>query len=80
MALQTVVCSYQLDFHSGTELMMQVKKLLIDDAHLSKVVDDKDSWFMWMEVLDVIYLQFSLTANSFGYHTTTSQYFQPFTL
>jgi len=46
MALQTVVCSYQLDFHSGTELMMQVKKLLIDDAHLSKVVDDKDSWFM----------------------------------
>jgi hypothetical protein len=31
---------------------MQIKELLFDDAYLSKVIDDKKSWFTHMEVLD----------------------------
>jgi hypothetical protein len=45
---------------------MQVKKLLFDDAYLSKVIDDKKSWFTQMEVLDLIYHQLFFTANSLG--------------
>jgi hypothetical protein len=56
---------------------MQVKKLLFDDAYLSKVIDDKKSWFTQMEVLDLIYHQLFFTANSLGWQTTTSQFFQP---
>jgi len=41
-----------MDSGSETELRMQVKELLFDDAYLSRVIDDKKSWFMWMEVLD----------------------------
>jgi len=76
-ARRTVVCSYQLDLHSETELQIQVKERLFDDAYLSKVVDDKRSFFTGMEVLDLIYHQFFLMANSLGRQPTTSQYFQP---
>ena len=62
---------------SETDLRIKVKELLLDDASLSKVVDDKESWFTRMDVLDLIYHQFFLTANSLGRHPTTSQYFQP---
>ena len=44
-ALRTVVRSYRLDVGSDTELRIKVKELLFDDAYLSKVVDDKKSWF-----------------------------------
>jgi len=76
-ARRTVVRSYRLDVGSETELRIKVKKLLFDDAYLSKVVDDKKSWFTRMEVLDLIYHQFFFTANSLGRQPTTSQYFQP---
>jgi hypothetical protein len=62
---------------SETELRIKVKELLFDDAYLSKVVDDKKSWFSWMEILDLIYHQFFFTANSSGCQPTTSQNFQP---
>ena len=62
---------------SETELRVKVQELLVDDAYLSKVVDDKKSWFTRMQVLDPIYQQFFLTANSLGCQLTTSQYFQP---
>jgi len=53
-AHQTGVHSYQLDLRSETELRIQVKELLSDDAYLFKVVDDKKSWFTRNEVLDQI--------------------------
>jgi len=62
---------------SETELRIKVKKLLFDDGFLSKVVDDKKSWFTRMEVLQRIYHRFFFTANSLGHQPTTSQYFQP---
>jgi len=40
-ARRTIVRSYQLDFGSETELPIQVKELLFDDAYLSKVIDEK---------------------------------------
>jgi len=67
-----------LDVGSGTEIWIKVKELLFDDTYLSKVVDDKKSWFMQMEVLDLIFHQFFFTANSWGRQPTTSQYFEPF--
>jgi len=62
---------------SETELQINVKTLLFDDAYLSKVVNDKKSWFTRMEVLDSIYHQFFFTTNSLGRQPTASQYFQP---
>jgi hypothetical protein len=62
---------------SDTELRITVKELLFDEAYLSNVVNDKKSWFMRMEVLDLIYHQFFFTANSLGRQPTSSQYFQP---
>jgi len=76
-AHRTVVRSYRLDAGSETELRIKVKELLFDDAYLSKVVDDKKSWFTRMEVLDFIYHQFFFTANSLGRQPTTLQYCQP---
>jgi len=58
---------------------MQITELLFDDAYLSNVINDKKSWFMWMDVLDLIYHQFFFTANSLGRQPTTSQLFQPLT-
>jgi len=66
-----------LDLGSETELQIKVKEFLFDDAYLSKVVNDKKSWFTLMEVLDLIYHQCFFTANSLGRQPTTSQYFQP---
>jgi hypothetical protein len=66
-----------LNSESETELRIKIKDLLFDDAYLSKVIDDKNSWFTQMEVLDLIYHQFFFTANSLGRHPTTSQFFQP---
>ena len=54
-ARRTVIRSYKSDLHSETELRIQVKELLFDDAYLSNLVDDKKSWFTQMEVLDLIY-------------------------
>ena len=65
-----------MDLRFETELRIQVEELLFDDAYLSKVVDDKKSWFIGMEVLDPIYHQFVFTANGLGRQPTTSQYFQ----
>jgi len=62
---------------SETELCIKLKELLFDDAFLSKVGDDKKSWFTRMKVLDLIYHQFPFTANSLGCQPTTSQYFHP---
>ena len=76
-ARRTIVRSYRLDLGSETELRIQVKELLFDDAYLSKVIEDKKSWFTRMEVLDLIYHQFFFTANSLGRQPTTSQFFQP---
>ena len=76
-ARRTVVRSYQLDVGFDTEPRFKVKELLFDDAYLSKVIDDKKSWFTRMEVLDLIYHKFFFTANSLGHQPTTSQYFQP---
>jgi hypothetical protein len=68
-----------LNLGSETELRIQVKKLLFDDAYLSKVINDKKAWFTWMEVLDLIYHQFFFTTNILGLQPTTSQFFQPLT-
>ena len=75
-ARQTIVRSYRLDVGSESELQIKVKELMIDDAYISKVVDDKKSWFMLMEVFDLIDHQFFFTANSLGHQPSTSQYFQ----
>jgi len=58
---------------------MQVKKLLFVDVYLSKVINDKKSWFMRIEQLDVIYHQFFFTANNLGRQPTTLQFFQSLT-
>jgi len=76
-ACRTVVCSYQLDVGSETELQIKVKELLFDDVYLSKVVNHKKTWFTRMEVFHLIYYQFFFTTNSLGRQPTTSQYFQP---
>jgi len=68
-----------LHLHSETELLIQVKELLFDNAYLSKVIDDKKSWFTRMEVLDLIYDQFFFTANTLGHQPSSTQYFQPLT-
>jgi hypothetical protein len=78
-ARRTIVRSYRLDLGSETELRIQVRELLFDDAYLSKVIDDKKLWYTRMEVLDLIYHQFFFTANSLGRQPTTSQFFQPLT-
>jgi len=73
----TGVRSYQLHFHSKTEICIQVKVLLFDNAYLSKVVNDKKSWFMRMKVHDLIYTQIFFILKSLGRLPTTSQYFKP---
>jgi len=78
-ACWTIVHSYRLDSESETELRIQVKEILFDDAYLSKVIDDKKSWFTWMEVFDLLYDQYFFTANSLGRQPTISQLFQPLT-
>jgi len=64
---------------SEIELQIQGKQLLFNNAYLSNVGDDKESWFTGMEVLDPIYDKCFLTANSLGRQPTTSQYFEPLT-
>jgi len=58
---------------------MQVTKHLFDHPYLSKVIDDKSSWFMHMEVPDLINTQFFFNTNSLEQQPTTSQFFQLFT-
>jgi hypothetical protein len=55
-ARRTIVCGYQLDLGSETELLIQVRELLFDDAYLLKVSNDKISWYTRMEVVDLIHL------------------------
>jgi hypothetical protein len=74
-----IVRSYSLDSGSGTDLQIQVKELLFDDASHPKVIDDKKAWFTRLDVLDLIYLQFFFTTNCLGQQPTTSQLFQPLT-
>jgi hypothetical protein len=76
-ACQTVVRTYRVDVGSVTEPQMKVKELRFDDAYLSKVVNDKKSWFIQMEVLDLIYHQLFFTTNSLWRQSTTSHNFQP---
>jgi len=59
---------------------MQVKDLLFDDDYLLKVINDKESWFLWIEVLEIIYNPLFFTANSLGRQPTTSWFFQHLTL
>jgi hypothetical protein len=61
-------------------LGINVKNLMLNDEYLSKVVDDKKSWFTPLDVLDLIYHQCFFTANSLGHKPTTSQYVQSNTL
>jgi hypothetical protein len=68
-----------LDLGSETDLRIQVKKLLFEDAYLSKVIDDKKAWFTRMEVLYLIYHHFFFTANSLGWQPSTLQFFQRLT-
>jgi len=63
-----------------TELRIQVKDLLFEDAYLFKVIEDKKSWFTRMEVLDFIYHQIFFIANSLGRQLITSEFFQPLAL
>jgi hypothetical protein len=77
---QTILHSYRLDLGSLTELLIQVEELQIDHANHSKVIDDTKSWFMWMEVLDLIYHQCFFTTNNMGRQPTASQLFQPLPL
>jgi hypothetical protein len=60
-----------------TDLLINVKDRLFNDSSLSKLVNDKKSWFTQMEVLDIIFHQFFFTANSLGCQPTTVQYFLP---
>jgi len=53
-----------------------LKKLLFDDAYHFQFVDDKKSWFMQMEELDLIYHQSFFPANSLGHQPPTSHDFQ----
>jgi len=76
-ARRTVVHSCRFDVGSETELPIKVKELLFDDPYLSKVINDKKSWFTQIDVLDFINHQFLFTTNSLGRQPTTSQYFQP---
>jgi len=39
---------------SETELRIEVNELLLDQSYLLKVMDDKNSWFTQMEMLDLI--------------------------
>jgi hypothetical protein len=79
-ACGTILRSDLLVFGSETELRIKIKELLIDNAYLSNVIDDKKYWFNRMELLDFIYHQCFLAANSLGRQRTTSQFFQPLTL
>ena len=54
-AHRTVHWSYSLDVGSETDLGITVKKLIIDDAYLCSVLNDKKSGFTHMEVVDLIY-------------------------
>jgi len=71
---RTFVRRYQLDLYSETQLQIQVKELLFEDAYLSKVVDNNKSWSTQMEVLHLIYHQSFFTANSMGWEPMISQY------
>jgi hypothetical protein len=42
---RTVACSHRLNVGSNPELQIWFEELLFDDAYLSKVVDNKKSWF-----------------------------------
>jgi len=75
-----MIGSYWLVVGSETELQIQVREILFDHAYLSKVIDDKKSWFTQMEVLDSFYHQYFFTANSLGWQPTTSQFVQPLSL
>jgi hypothetical protein len=68
-----------LDLRSETELQIQVEEHQFDYVYLSKVVEDRKSWFTQMEVLDLIYHQIFFTTNSLRRQPRTSQYFQPLT-
>jgi len=76
-AQQTVARSDLLDLGSQNVLQIKVIELLFDNVYLSTVVDDKKSWFIWMEVLDLIYHPLFFTANSLRRQQTISHYFQP---
>ena len=78
-ACRTIFHSGWSDSGSDTEFQIQVQELLLDDNHLSKVIDDKKSWFTWMQVLDLKYHQFFFTTNSLGRQPTTSKFIQPLT-
>jgi hypothetical protein len=68
-----------LDLRCESELWIQGKERLFDNAYLSKGVEDKKSWFTRMEVFDLIYHQFFFIANGLGRQPLTAQYFQPLT-
>jgi len=75
VAHRTVAHSSQVDVGSETELQINVQELIFDDVYLSKVVDDKKSWFTPMDLIELIYHQCYFTTNSLGCQPMTSQYF-----
>jgi len=74
-ARRTSVHKHRLDLWSETERRMRGKDPQFDDAYLSKVIDDKKSWFTPIELLDLIYDQLFFTANSLGRQLSTLQFF-----
>jgi len=76
-ARQEDICWYWLGRDFETQLQIQVKELLLNDAYFSKVMNNKKSWFTPMQVLDLINHQFLFTTNSLGCQPMTSQYFKP---
>jgi hypothetical protein len=65
-AHQTVVWSSQWDLRSESDIWIQIKELLFDDGYLSGVMEDMKSWFTRMEVLDLIYHQYSSLPIAWG--------------
>jgi hypothetical protein len=72
-----IVRSYRMYLESEIELRIQIMELLFDDAYLSQVIDDKMSWFMRMDVRELIYHHFFFTAATLGRQRTTSEFLQP---
>jgi len=73
-AFETVVCNKLWTFGFKTNGQIQIIELLIDDAYLSKFVQDMNWWFTRLEILDLIYNLFCTSTNILGYYSTSSQF------
>jgi hypothetical protein len=55
-----------VDLGSATGLRIQDKEFMLDDANLSKLIDNGKSWFTPMEMIDLINHQFFIAINCLG--------------